>query len=123
MFNRFSIGKKTWGSSKAACELVNGKLVEIKFELMNQQVADKGYEIYGEDVAWMGVNDIESESNWVYASTGTSITYSNWRPGSATSGGTSYPNDCAFLHLNTTVGHGLWQSDLCGNPRWFICDI
>ena len=51
MFNRFSIGKKTWGSSKAACELVNGKLVEIKFTLMNQLVADKAYEIYAEDVA------------------------------------------------------------------------
>ena len=69
-----------------------------------------------------GVNDIESEGNWVYASTGTSITYSNWRSDHP-SGGTSYPNDCAYIHVTTSVGHGLWVSDLCGNPRWFICEI
>ena len=121
MFNRFSIGKKTWGWAKGACELVNGKLVEIKFALMNQQVADKGYEIYGEDVAWMGVNDIESESNWVYASTGTSITYSNWYSG--------YPNgvtskNCAYIFATNYIStHGAWVSYDCNKSRRFMCEI
>ena len=96
--------------------------MEINSSLMNHQVAEKAYEIYGqEDWVWMDVTDIGSEGNWKYASTGTAITYNNWASGYP-SGGIS--RNCAYIYVNTKLStHGVWVSHKCSITRRFICEI
>ena len=57
-------------------------------------------------MAWLGANDIQSEGNFVWESSGVPMTYSNW--------GINEPNnaggDEGCIHF---YGNGLWNDNNC----------
>ena len=64
---RVGIEKKTWADSQSECNSINGRLVEIDSEELNQNVAGKVYEYEAHSPLrlWIGVTDIESEGRAV----------------------------------------------------------
>ncbi|XP_076039297.1 low affinity immunoglobulin epsilon Fc receptor-like [Oratosquilla oratoria] len=65
--------------------------------------------------AWIGVNDIAKEGNFVTAEYGLPVKYTNWDPNQPPK---SYDTDqnCVFVKIN-----GLWNDYSCGFRTNIIC--
>ena len=68
---------------------------------------------------WLGANDIATESNFVWAATGKSVTYTNWKLGQPDN---SMDEDCVHL---LTESEGRWNDidcDLPGHKQITMCE-
>ncbi|KAJ8319660.1 hypothetical protein KUTeg_002788 [Tegillarca granosa] len=67
---------------------------------------------------WLGINDIEEEDKWVYSSTGTAITVTNWGPGDPNGNRTS---NCVVTWIGSSY-HSSWADAPCTEKYGAVCE-
>ena len=142
----FNVGTANVEDAKAYCINQGGKLFEPKSSEVNMNITNLAKDRGMLDF-WIGINDISEEGNFVYASNGSPIIWSNWAnftdnnsncPGWANSGECSKNpgymlNNCkkscdshrAGVQDCVQIGHGpdyAWDDDDCAKLYPFICE-
>ena len=64
---------------------------------------------------WLGINDIESEGDWVWE-TGDPVEYTNWCGGEPNNWGKN--EDCVVMKNNNAQ---CWNDLGCNNQRNYVC--
>ena len=110
---------KTYAEAKQACISLGGKLVEPKTAQQNARVTEIA-KANGIATLWMGIQDQTNEDEFIYESSGQTITYSNWYP--------NEPNDwekredCAEMYVTNVGIPGKWNDDECSTKMPFACE-
>jgi hypothetical protein len=106
---KFTPLAKNYLDSLNYCFSQNGFLPIISSQEENQYITTR---LTGD--SWIGLDDMGSESNYVWTAGGTSPHYTNWYSGEPSN---SYSNeDCAEIHFN-----GRWNSQICTQERFVVC--
>ena len=66
---------------------------------------------------WLGINDINSEGNWVYDSSNQPIAFSNWSEGEPNNSGNN--EDCGEQWGGNK---GAWNDISCGSKNPVVCE-
>nr|KAG5686217.1 hypothetical protein BaRGS_013900 [Batillaria attramentaria] len=95
----------------AACEALEGHLVEIDSAAENAIVTNMARE-HGGDSVWIGLHDIAEEGKWVWASSHEPAEFTNWGPGQPDNLNSHHEHeDCAMIwHLSA---EGKWNDGNC----------
>ncbi|XP_048727620.2 perlucin-like isoform X2 [Ostrea edulis] len=105
-----------WTEAMLYCRALNAKLVEIETEMENEflriYLMDHGYTKY----FWIGLTDALVEGRWVWETTQTTPTYTNWGPGEPND--SEHHEDC--VHMYPSSFH--WNDAPCNNKYSFICE-
>ncbi|XP_069141883.1 perlucin-like [Argopecten irradians] len=114
----FSSFKASWPVAASYCRTFNAKLAEP----MDQSSVDflsgevKGsVPLHGESY-YLGGGDFFVEGQWLWMSTQGRMSVTNWGPGEPNDAGED--EDCVEI-----VHSGLWNDDVCDNPKGFICEM
>ena len=118
------IGYKTWSEANEYCATQYGTTLAT---IRNDDDALKMLDLFGSDMyAWIGLNDIESEGEWVWASgwecDGECITLDWWIAGNPDD---FFGEDCGLTgsHYTTTDISNMIADVGCSHSTGFICDI
>ncbi|XP_062568459.1 perlucin-like protein [Saccostrea cucullata] len=106
-----------WMTAMSYCNALHATLVEIETvaedEFLRMHLLDSkatgGY--------WIGLSDILVEGDWVWTSTQTNPTYSNWNPGQPDN--VHHHQDCGQLYGPYRFH---WDDGLCNTANNFICE-
>ena len=66
---------------------------------------------------WIGIHDQTNEEEFIYESSGQTITYSNWNPNEPNNAGNT--EDCGQLVVSTA---GKWNDNDCSKKFAFVCE-
>ena len=107
--------RATWNQARAHCQSQGGNLATISNMEENSAVANtiSGYS------AWIGLNDMSSEGNFVWAD-GDDSTYRNFLPGEPNEMGSE---DCVEI-FGTSPGFSYWNDNVCRRDdrvTGFVC--
>jgi subtilase family serine protease len=100
-----------WNDAKQLAELQGGYLVTVDDAAESQFLVAN----FGADNPWIGLNDIQSAGNWVWAN-GAPLTYASWAPGEPSGGGTEH---CVMTNWGTP---GAWNNGTCSDLRKAIVE-
>ena len=96
------------------------RLFEPRSKATNKLVSDKSKEVFNgrhnNKFPWIGINDRNTESQFVYTSSGERIIISNWKSGEPNNYGGN--ENCVHFDFNE-----VWNDDLCSKHFYFICEI
>ena len=104
------------------CHYTNlgARLFEPRSKAVNKLVFDKSKEVFGcIHITWIGINDRNTEGQWVFASNGAKVTSPFWHLGEPNSYRRTN-EDCA------TIGHSRneeWHDYPCSSMKFFICEM
>ncbi|CAH1244451.1 MRC2 [Branchiostoma lanceolatum] len=106
--------EKTYDEARQTCAADGGLLAMPKDGEINAFIFD-----LGDGYRWLGLNDIDSEGQWVFEDSQTlvSIGYSSWTP-SEPSNSHSSGEDCAQIWTGA-----MWNDEPCSRTYGFICQI
>ena len=114
----FSNYKLSFEDAEYSCKDNGGKLFEPKSESINNEVTEMAGRL-GQNHPWLGIHDIFTEDNFVYASKNTSITWTNWDPNEPNDRYKIYGGeDCVELRLRDMK----WNDVVCSKVNDFICE-
>ncbi|KAI8510957.1 hypothetical protein Bbelb_118730 [Branchiostoma belcheri] len=105
---------KNYTEAGHACAADGGLLAMPKDSATNTFI----YNLAGGPHRWIGLTDIDSEGQWLFADGQTlaSTGYTNWNTGEPNA---YYPNeDCVEV-----LDSALWNDDPCDRPKAFVCQI
>jgi hypothetical protein len=124
--------KKTWNGARDFCRRVGSKLLEPETEDANNHVTEAS-NARNISQFWIGVSDLQKESEFRYDSNGQKITWENWA--------NSQPNDNEGGEDCTSVGvtershssgegstsldsteAGIWYDQKCSFTKAFVCE-
>uniref|UniRef100_A0A452GX74 Macrophage mannose receptor 1 n=1 Tax=Gopherus agassizii TaxID=38772 RepID=A0A452GX74_9SAUR len=112
MFGSRDEDRVMWIPARRTCAKFGGNLASIP----NEQVqAFLTYHLRDAKTdTWIGLNDINSELNFVWAD-GSGVYYANWIAGS--------PLDCVVVKTGPVDKIGQWKDEPCYEARGFICQM
>ena len=114
--------EKSWQEAQEHCQTLGSKLAEPQspcesdllhyfFQFARPRDATEKY-------AWIGINDIDTENTFVFASNGQPVPYNYWNVGEPSN---DYGHgDC--VHLFYKLSDGKWNDIQCSWKKWFICE-
>ncbi|KAK1189943.1 FCER2 protein, partial [Pygoscelis papua] len=108
----FSTTKQPWLAAKQSCNDFNAHLAVVDTEQENKFLANH---IMKDRVFWLGLTDMDSESNWQWVN-GRSLSLSFWNSGEPNNAG-QQGEDCAMIYSS-----GLWNDVLCSSAEAWICE-
>ncbi|XP_009321433.1 PREDICTED: low affinity immunoglobulin epsilon Fc receptor-like [Pygoscelis adeliae] len=116
----FSTTKQPWLAAKQSCNDFNAHLAVVDTEQENKFLANH---IMKDRVFWLGLTDMDSESNWQWVN-GRSLSLSYvfsliggfWNSGEPNNAG-QQGEDCATIYSS-----GLWNDVLCSSAEAWICE-
>ena len=105
---------------KQFAENTNGRLFEPRDADMNRLVYEEAKIVFGSDeYVWLGIDDINSENQWTYSSSGQNVSNTFWRTGQP-DGSASSDQDCVRFNQ---VSEGLWHDITCFGNHRYICEF
>jgi len=110
----YNVEKVEWADALLKAQLAGGHLVTIGSAPENQWVANAIAPFNLEEGAWMGLNDLETETinEWV---TGEPLTYENFHAG--------MPDDTFLEDVYLFRNSGEWEDKPVGFPFFFIMEV
>ena len=124
--SRASKEKKNFYDANATCNVMNGKLAEIKDKIINKELRKELYKLLGENDYWLGITDSASEGSWRYVSNYKVVSFTNWwyggRPNPVQPDG-GYVNNCAIMNGGSSPDKGYWFDVRCNGNYLFICEF
>ena len=79
-----------------------------------KSVDENSHTFFATEVHWIGVHDTNVEGQFVYESSGTSITYSAWSIGE--------PNNLGDEHCAMKFPSGSWNDGPCEDLHYYVCE-
>ncbi|XP_060561858.1 perlucin-like protein isoform X2 [Ruditapes philippinarum] len=111
----FSHDEEYWTGAFEMCRIIGGQLVEIEDEFENSYItsviASTGREY------WISLSDIVEENRWVWMTSMTPITYTNWDNNEPTSVFHGHLENCVDMHTN-----GKWNDVTCTTRKFYVCE-
>ncbi|NXX93061.1 MRC1 protein, partial [Centropus bengalensis] len=127
----FGYAYENWHSARRACISLGGNLASVPNEEV-QAFLTYNLKYFSSD-PWIGLNDILSELNFIWADGG-AVSYTNWAPGSPKliepvlfdtlrpeDGHNLQQFDCVSLKRGPADDTGKWSNDECYKYRGYIC--
>ncbi|CAC5422424.1 unnamed protein product [Mytilus coruscus] len=111
----FSQDQKSWHDSKVYCEEQQSMLVEVISDTENNFLKGKTEEHIPS--YWIGATDIETEGVWIWDTSQTVVTFTDWFPGQPDNNVDS--QNC--LHLVKEYGYK-WDDYPCERLHAFVCE-
>nr|XP_011450930.2 perlucin-like isoform X1 [Crassostrea gigas] len=109
----------TWTEAEVHCNLMQSRLVEIETVVEDEFLAVHLMNSRFTGSFWIGLSDILVEGKWLWMSTQTIATYTNWVPGEPNSYH-SIAEDCAAIRTGSRLFH--WNDFACSTKINFICE-
>ncbi|CAG2254486.1 CLEC17A [Mytilus edulis] len=106
----FSGGRKTWNEARLTCKNDGSRLVEVGSSCENDFLKMTAI-AYGQ-MYWLGGSDIQNEGSWIWASSLTQFTFTDWSP-TEPSNGTG--ENCVRMW-------SYWMDTPCNRNVRFICE-
>ncbi|XP_070198383.1 low affinity immunoglobulin epsilon Fc receptor-like isoform X2 [Littorina saxatilis] len=103
-----------WVDAKAACERQHGILVEIDSLQENAFVYNM---VKGVNSAWIGLNDIEQEGVFVWASSGRLLSFSHWGAGQPSNWNGQEHCGMFWAHVGDR-----WNDGTCNHQIPYVCE-
>ncbi|XP_048756146.1 asialoglycoprotein receptor 2-like [Ostrea edulis] len=103
-----------WATASSYCQSYHGKLTEPTTQEEVTFLANHVHQL--KMFFWIGVSDVIVENQWIYSSTQTNLTVSNWKHGQPD--GHSGEN-CALMDGHS---NGQWRDWNCNSSLRFICE-
>ena len=113
---------KTWSDANAYCTATYGTYLATVTSLEeNNAVRAAATEagISTDDYVWIGYNDIDNESNWVWAD-GSDNNFTLWESGEPNDGTIKPEDDCALLWASR---NDTWADGNCLGSLAFVCGV
>ena len=104
---------KTYDDAKSYCEskvsnFVSGKLFEPMTTTDSELVNDEARTVFGGGFYYIGINDRDNTGQWVYSSSGQTVSNTMWASSQPGSVGSQH---CAFAY----VSGPLWYDHVCSH--------
>ena len=112
MFCEYS---ESWTNAQAECSSYDYHMLTID-DASEDSWTDTTADSYSTSKWWIGINDISSESTWVWED-GSSSSYTNWGSGEPNNSGGN--EDCGQLNRFT---NGTWNDEPCASAFYYICE-
>ena len=112
MFCEYS---ESWTNAQAECSSYDYHMLTID-DSSEDTWTDTTADSYSTSKWWIGINDISSESTWVWED-GSSSSYTNWGSGEPNNSGGN--EDCGQLNRFT---NGTWNDEPCASAFYYICE-
>nr|XP_034333504.1 perlucin-like isoform X1 [Crassostrea gigas] len=100
------------------CERRNSKLVEIESADENTFLRTQITGTHPQEGYWIGLSDIVFEGDWLWTSSQTSPSYTDWSPTSPNNAG--HHQDCAMFYAPENFH---WNDHYCTVKAAFICEM
>nr|XP_034334049.1 perlucin-like protein [Crassostrea gigas] len=100
------------------CERRNSKLVEIESADENTFLRTQITGTHPQEGYWIGLSDILFEGDWLWTSSQTSPSYTDWSPTSPNNAG--HHQDCAMFYAPESFH---WNDHYCTVKAAFICEM
>ena len=117
------IETKTFEEAKENCESLGAKLAEpqspCESDLLHYYLQITRSKDETKKHAWIGINDIDTEGTFVFASSNQGLPYTYWNP-TEPSNGNGNGEDC--VHLYYEKENGEWNDIPCNYQALSICE-
>ncbi|XP_062596426.1 ladderlectin-like [Saccostrea cucullata] len=110
--------KKSWDNAAIKCLQYGAKLVEIETKEENNFLKQRT-SIYNRKEFWIGGIDEFLEGRFVWASTGSSLTFTDWNKGEPNNDKSR--EDCIEISRHP-ARLGMWNDNSCSYEFYFICE-
>ena len=104
------------------CEANGGKLLEPKSQKITDEIRQLVNGQLNSNQVWIGINDINEEGKYIYASDGSPVTWLNWNNKKSRGHPDNKENeDCIVMEFHW---NGTWNNISCDNEikMEFICE-
>uniref|UniRef100_A0A1A9WN43 C-type lectin domain-containing protein n=1 Tax=Glossina brevipalpis TaxID=37001 RepID=A0A1A9WN43_9MUSC len=120
-FLYFSTKQMNWFKAHSICRTMNGNLASIDNERDWKSISDYLTNNFdNENMWWISANDLDSEGNFDFATTGKSVDYTNWFPEQPDNHGGN--EDCVHIHRRNFEAYGMNDYE-CTGLSYFICEL
>ena len=107
----------TYDGANQYCINQGGRLFEPRSELTNKAVYDKSVEVFGSTrKTWIGINDIDTEGEFVFQSSGEQIIFTFFSTGNANT------NSENCVQLGFSSPYEYWFDRPCDESQYSICE-
>ncbi|XP_045206881.2 CD209 antigen-like [Mercenaria mercenaria] len=113
----FSHDVEDWTGAYTMCKILGGQLLELEDATESNFISSQ-VNISGKTY-WIGLSDVNEEGTWVWMTSMTKLSVTNWSPGepTATNGNHDIENCVVIYNKN-----GMWNDASCAHMNFYICE-
>jgi len=110
---------KNYDDANQYCKKQGARLFEPRSKTINKLVYDKSVEVFGGvGETWIGINDIATEGEFVFTSSGEKVSLFIWSIGNRFRD----RDDCVLFGYNSDHNEK-WYERTCSGRNYFICEV